>query len=234
MDIRMKSSSGWSSVDKTWQSAISASVDSKHLIDVIAAVNEQRKEHLVYPPSSHVFRAFELTPLSSVKVVILGQDPYHGPTQANGLSFSVEAGVRLPPSLKNIFKEIHQDLQLPMPTHGDLSSWAAQGVFLLNSTLTVKHKSPGSHQKMGWEPFTDQTIRTVSEKRDHVVFMLWGNFARAKKKLIDTQRHLVLEAPHPSPLSAYKGFLGCRHFSKANAYLQAHHMDPINWGSLSP
>lgn len=233
MDIRKKSSTVWSTMDKSWHTALSTAVDGERLGGVIAAVDEQRNEHIVYPPRNQVFRAFALTPLPLVKVVILGQDPYHGPGQANGLSFSVEDGVALPPSLKNIFKELQQDLQVPLPSRGDLTSWAKQGVFLLNSTLTVRHKSPGSHQKMGWEPFTDATIRSVSEKRDHVVFMLWGNFARAKKKLIDTQKHLVLEAPHPSPLSAHRGFLGCRHFSKANAYLQAHHMDPVDWGSLS-
>ena len=164
-----------------------------------------------------------------MKVVILGQDPYHGPGQAHGLCFSVPPGIPFPPSLQNIFKELQDDLGLPMPSSGDLTPWARQGVFLLNAILTVEAHKPASHRGKGWEIFTDRVIQTVSQSRPHVVFMLWGQYARSKKSLIDASRHLILEAAHPSPYSAEKGFLGCRHFSKANAFLQAHGIEPIDW-----
>ena len=182
----------------------------------------------IYPPKSAVFKAFEYCPFDQIKVVILGQDPYHNPGQAHGLSFSVPKGLKPPPSLKNIFKELQTDLQMPIPAHGDLTAWTQQGVLLLNACLTVEANLPASHQSKGWETFTDKVIRTISDKHTGVVFMLWGNFAKQKKHLIDA-KHLVLEAAHPSPFSAYQGFLGCQHFSKANAFLSAHKKPIIDW-----
>ena len=182
----------------------------------------------IYPPKSAVFKAFEYCPFDQIKVVILGQDPYHNPGQAHGLSFSVPKGLKPPPSLKNIFKELQTDLQMPIPAHGDLTAWTQQGVLLLNACLTVEANLPASHQSKGWETFTDKVIRTISDKHTGVVFMLWGNFAKQKKHLIDA-KHLVLEAAHPSPFSAYQGFFGCQHFSKANAFLSAHKKPIIDW-----
>ncbi len=231
-DIRMSAQTVQSKMEKTWSQALKQEFGQPYYVELQAFLKEERESFSIYPPSSLIFRAFVLTPFPEVKVVILGQDPYHGVGQAHGLSFSVEQGVPLPPSLKNIFKELHTDLGIPLPPQGDLSGWACQGVFLLNATLSVRHKSPGSHQKRGWETFTDATIKTLSDQREHLVFMLWGNFARAKKALIDTEKHLVLEAPHPSPFSAYTGFFGSRHFSKANAYLQTHHNDSVDWSAL--
>jgi uracil-DNA glycosylase len=194
----------------------------------LAQENKQGKS--VYPKPSGVFNAFNLTPFNEVKVVILGQDPYHGAKQAHGLSFSVQKGVAVPPSLRNIYKELQTDIPgFNMPSHGNLSSWAKQGVLLLNATLTVRENEPGSHQKMGWEQFTDQAIRALSEQREGLVFMLWGRHAQAKASLIDTKKHLVLMAAHPSSFSAYAGFFGCKHFSKANAYLLSKSEKPIDW-----
>lgn len=191
---------------------------------------EYKQEKIVYPIQSDVFNAFKLTPFNEVKVVILGQDPYHGANQAHGLSFSVQKGVAIPPSLKNIYKELQADIPgFKIPTHGDLSSWAKQGVLLLNATLTVRANEPGSHQKMGWEQFTDQAIRALSEQREGLVFMLWGRYAQAKASLIDPTKHVVLTAAHPSPFSAHNGFFGCTHFSKANAYLVKKGEKPIVW-----
>jgi uracil-DNA glycosylase len=183
----------------------------------------------VYPPPKAVFRAFELCPFDQVKVVILGQDPYHGAGQAHGLSFSVEDGVRIPPSLQNIYKEIKDDLGLPIPETGDLTHWAKQGVLLLNATLTVEAGKPGSHQGIGWETFTDAVVKKLSEERRNLVFMLWGKYAEAKGAHVDESKHLILRAPHPSPFSAHSGFFGCKHFSKANAYLTTHGEKPIEW-----
>ena len=182
----------------------------------------------IYPPKSAVFKAFEYCPFDQIKVVILGQDPYHNPGQAHGLSFSVPKGLKPPPSLKNIFKELQTDLQMPIPAHGDLTAWTQQGVLLLNACLTVEANLPASHQSKGWETFTNKVIRMISDKHTGVVFMLWGNFAKQKKHLIDA-KHLVLEAAHPSPFSAYQGFFGCQHFSKANAFLSAHKKPIIDW-----
>ncbi len=193
---------------------------------------EQENEHqtIVFPKPSDVFNAFNLTPFNEVKVVILGQDPYHGANQAHGLSFSVQKGVAVPPSLKNIYKELQADIPgFKIPNHGDLSSWAKQGVLLLNATLTVQAGEPGSHQKMGWEQFTDRAIRALSEQREGLVFMLWGRYAQAKASLINPTKHVVLTAAHPSPFSAYNGFFGCSHFSKANAYLVKKGEKPIVW-----
>lgn len=183
----------------------------------------------IYPPGRQFFNAFNTTPFNAVRVVILGQDPYHGPGQAHGLSFSVLPGVPVPPSLQNIFKEIEADLGLPTPRHGYLQSWAEQGVLLLNSVLSVEAGQARSHAGKGWEDVTDHAISRLSQERTHLVFMLWGSFAQAKQPLIDPTRHLVLTAPHPSPLSAHQGFLGCRHFSQANAYLQQQGLPPIDW-----
>jgi uracil-DNA glycosylase len=183
----------------------------------------------IYPPGSQIFNALNSTPLSKVKAVILGQDPYHGPGQAHGLCFSVQKGVRPPPSLVNIFKEIESDLGYRPPAHGCLQAWADRGVLLLNAVLTVEKGNAGSHQGKGWEQFTDAAVRAVNEQRDNVVFLLWGSHAQKKGAGIDRQRHLVLKAPHPSPLSAHRGFLGCRHFSKANEWLQSRGVEPIDW-----
>jgi uracil-DNA glycosylase len=183
----------------------------------------------IYPPAPRIFAAFDATPFDNVEVVILGQDPYHGPGQAHGLCFSVPRGVDTPPSLVNIFTEIERDLGIPRPRHGCLEAWADRGVLLLNSVLTVEAGRAGSHQGKGWEGFTDHVIDVLNREREHIVFMLWGAYAQAKGRLIDRQRHLVLQAPHPSPLSAHRGFIGCGHFSKANAYLAAHGRTPIDW-----
>jgi len=189
---------------------------------------EKANGKVIFPPGPQIFAALNATPFDKVKVVILGQDPYHGPNQAHGLCFSVQPGVRPPPSLENIFKEIERDLGIPRPDHGCLTPWAHQGVLLLNAVLTVERGLAGSHQGKGWEGFTDACIDALNREREHLVFMLWGNYAQAKGKLIDRQRHLVLRAPHPSPL-AWGGFDGCGHFSKSNDYLKAHGENPIDW-----
>lgn len=183
----------------------------------------------IFPPPQYVFNAFTLCPFDQVKVVIIGQDPYHGAGQAHGLCFSVQDGVRLPPSLKNIYKELVDDLGVPLRTSGNLTDWARQGVLLLNATLTVTESKPGSHQGLGWETFTDAVIKKISDEKEHVVFILWGKYAQDKGAMIDTTKHLVLKAAHPSPFSAYAGFFGCKHFSKTNTYLREHGMTPIEW-----
>lgn len=186
------------------------------------------KGNIIYPPVEFIFHAFNCTPLNKIKVIILGQDPYHKPNQAMGMSFSVPKGIKIPPSLKNIFKEMVNDVGSPIPEHGDLSSWSEQGVLLLNAILTVSHKQPASHQQIGWQFFTDRVIELISTHTENVVFMLWGNFAQKKSKLIDDKKHLILKAAHPSPL-ARGAFFGSRHFSKANNYLQAHGKEEIAW-----
>jgi len=192
-------------------------------------LEEKRVGAVVYPPGPHIFAAFDHTPFEAVKVVILGQDPYHGAGQAHGLSFSVQRGVRPPPSLQNMYKELHDDVGFVIPTHGNLEHWADQGVFLLNTSLTVRAGMPASHQGKGWEDFTTAAVKALAERRERLVFMLWGRHALAKRPLIDEGRHLVLTAPHPSPFSAHTGFFGCRHFSKANAYLTSRGTAPIDW-----
>ncbi len=201
-----------------WQ-ALTLDVNASYLIN----------EPPIYPPAPLVFNALQLCPLDTAKVVILGQDPYHGPGQAMGLSFSVPDGVKIPPSLQNIYKEIADDLGQPIPDNGNLEHWSIQGVLLLNATLTVEAANAGSHQGKGWEQFTDQIIKTVSDEQEHVVFLLWGKFAQDKANLIDESKHLILTAPHPSPLSAHRGFFGCKHFSQCNKYLQNHAINPIAW-----
>ncbi len=191
-------------------------------------INAKQQGKTIYPPGSQIFNAFDTTPFQQVKVVILGQDPYHGPGEAMGLCFSVPQGVRVPPSLRNIYKEIHNDLGLTIPNHGDLTKWAKQGVFLLNAMLTVEHKQAGSHKKIGWQQFTDAVISRISDEHEGVIFMLWGNFAKGKKVLIDQMKHYVLEAVHPSPLAG-NAFQGCRHFSKANELLEKQGKAKIDW-----
>ncbi|MBX2823612.1 MAG: uracil-DNA glycosylase [Gammaproteobacteria bacterium] len=192
------------------------------------------KKVVIYPHSANWFHAFSLTPFEAVKVVVLGQDPYHGPGQAHGLSFSVPEGVRPPPSLVNIYKEINSDLGLEIPASGCLESWARQGVFLLNSVLTVEQGQAAAHQGRGWEDFTDRAIQVLNDEREHLVFLLWGSYAQKKGAIIDSSRHLVLRSPHPSPLSAHRGFLGCGHFSKANEYLASHGQEVIDWSVPVP
>lgn len=191
--------------------------------------SEKTKKKTIFPSGPAVFNALNTTDFDDVKVVILGQDPYHGPGQAHGLCFSVPKGIVKPPSLVNIFKELKEDLNISIPEHGELSSWAKQGVLLLNATLTVEANKAGSHQNKGWELFTDKIIQELSDKKENLVFMLWGSYAQKKGQFIDRKKHLVLESVHPSPLSAYRGFLGCRHFSKANNYLKLKDLKPIDW-----
>lgn len=192
-------------------------------------VTDERRHHKVYPPDPEVFAALHLTPYASVKALILGQDPYHGPGQAHGLCFSVRPGVAPPPSLTNIYEELASDIGCPIPDHGSLAHWASQGVLLLNATLTVRARQAASHQRRGWETFTDRVIEVVNEKPERVVFILWGSSARKKKALVDTSRHAVIESPHPSPLSAHSGFFGSRPFSRANAALEESGRGPIDW-----
>lgn len=193
---------------------------------------EKAAGKVIYPKGSEIFNALDTTPFKDVKVVILGQDPYHGPDQAHGLSFSVRKNVRKPPSLVNIYKEIESDLGLKMPLHGDLTGWAKQGVLLLNAMLTVEQANAGAHQKKGWEEFTDAVIRAINDNNEHVVFMLWGAYAQKKGAFIDRKKHLVLETVHPSPLSSHRGFFGSKHFSKANEYLKSNGRTPIEWDKL--
>ncbi len=217
-------------IDPSWHKHLAREFGEPYFKELTTFVKQEYKSEVVYPPPKHIFRAFDLCPFEKVEVVILGQDPYHGPRQANGLCFAVEDGVPLPPSLKNIFKEIESDLEKPLVhTGGDLTRWATQGVLLLNATLTVRAHTPGSHQMRGWEQFTDAAIRALSEEREHLVFILWGNYAKQKGAHIDRTKHLVLESAHPSPFSAYNGFFGSKPFSKANDYLVAHNKQPINW-----
>ncbi|HMW67027.1 MAG TPA: uracil-DNA glycosylase [Chitinophagaceae bacterium] len=190
---------------------------------------EKQQGKIIYPPGAFIFNAFNSTPIDQVKVVILGQDPYHGAGQAHGLCFSVQTGVPPPPSLINIFKELNEDLGVAIPSHGNLSAWATQGVFLLNASLTVRAGEPMSHSKIGWAQFTDNVIKKISTEKTKVVFLLWGKFAQEKKALIDESKHCILKAAHPSPLSAHAGFFGCRHFSKTNEYLVSKGIDPVNW-----
>jgi len=217
-------------IDPSWKAVLKKEFDSEYFQQLALHIRTEKEQgKTIYPPGTLIFNAYNSTPFDQVKVVIIGQDPYHGPGQAHGLSFSVPAGVPPPPSLQNIFKELESDLGLRKPAHGDLTHWAKQGVFLLNASLTVRAGEPMSHAQIGWSRFTDTTIQALSEKRERLVFLLWGKFAQEKSKFIDPNRHLILKAAHPSPLSAHNGFLGCRHFSQTNAYLVAHRIDPIDW-----
>lgn len=216
-------------IEPSWQQELADIFDSDQFARTAEFVRRAYASGVVYPPASRIFAAFDSCPFDKVKVVILGQDPYHGPGQANGMCFSVNPGVRFPPSLLNIFKEIHDDTGAPIPADGDLTRWANQGVLLLNATLTVEADRAGSHQGQGWEEFTDEVIRRLSAHRNNLVFILWGSYAIRKSQLIDPTRHLILTSPHPSPLSAHRGFFGNHHFSRANAYLAAHSLTPIQW-----
>ena len=216
-------------IEESWKRELADIFDGAAFAATAAFTRKEYAAGEVYPPASRIFAAFDACPFPEVKVVILGQDPYHGPGQANGLSFSVNPGVRFPPSLLNIFKEVSADTGAPMPVDGDLSRWARQGVLMLNATLTVAANRAGSHQGHGWEQFTDAVIKRLSDRREHLVFILWGSYAIRKSELIDQSRHLILTSPHPSPLSAHRGFFGNHHFARANAYLQAHGATPIVW-----
>lgn len=216
-------------IDSSWAEKLAgvfASAEWERLADF---VRREYANEMIFPPAGKIFAALDACPYDRVKVVIIGQDPYHGPGQANGLAFSVAPGVSIPPSLQNIFKEVADDMGTPMPANGDLTRWAAQGVLLLNSSLTVKAGKPASHAGMGWEVMTDAAIKALSDGRENLVFLLWGAHAGKKSGLIDSSKHLILKAPHPSPLSAHRGFFGCRHFSRTNAYLKIHNVDPIIW-----
>ncbi|MDL2315422.1 uracil-DNA glycosylase [Bacteroidales bacterium OttesenSCG-928-C19] len=217
-------------IEASWKEQLIDEFKSPYFHELKEFLVQERSQYECYPRGSQIFNAFQYTPFEQVKVVILGQDPYHGPNQAHGLCFSVPVGVKTPPSLVNIFKEISSDLGLPIPNHGNLESWAKQGVLLLNATLTVRANQAGSHQKRGWETFTDAVIRNLSEKREGIVFLLWGSYAMAKAELIDSSKHFILTAPHPSPLSAHRGFLGCKHFSQTNRILENQGKAPIDWG----
>lgn len=218
-------------IEEGWKEQLTEEFDKDYFVRLTDMVRREYSDPrvTVYPPASKIFSAFDLVPFKDVKVVIIGQDPYHGPGQANGLCFSVNPGIDIPPSLRNIFKEISTDTGDPMPNNGDLTRWAQQGVLMLNATLTVRAHQPKSHAGLGWERFTDSAVAALNEHRIGVVFMLWGSDAIRKGALIDRTRHLVLTAAHPSPLSAYRGFFGCRHFSQANAYLVAHGQIPVQW-----
>lgn len=221
-------------LEKSWLDRIGNEFDRPYMRELKEFLRlEAEKGRIIYPANSEIFNALNTTAFDDVKVVILGQDPYHGEGQAHGLSFSVREGVRLPPSLKNIYKEIEAEYSVKMPKSGDLTGWAKQGVLLLNATLTVEQAKAGSHQKQGWEAFTDAVIKSISEERENVVFILWGSYAQKKGSVIDRQKHLVLEGPHPSPLSAHRGFFGCNHFKQANQYLEEQGIEPIEWTSLA-
>ncbi len=221
-------------IEESWLLALKEEFEAEYFEQLKRFLREEVKRYKIYPPGKLIFSAFNLTPLTAVRVVIIGQDPYHGAGQAQGLAFSVPDGIRIPPSLQNIYKELHEDLGIPVPQTGNLEKWARQGVLLLNATLTVRAGEAGSHQGMGWERFTDEVIRTVSDLRAGIVFLLWGKYAQEKEALIDTSKHYVLKAPHPSPFSANRGFFGCRHFSKTNEILRRNGMGEIDWNPEGP
>jgi uracil-DNA glycosylase len=216
-------------IEKSWQRELSNEFNEDYFLELRNFIHQEYSTKVVYPHAKNIFAAFDLCPFDSVKLVIIGQDPYHEPGQAHGLCFSVQEGCVLPPSLRNIYKEIEQDLGKTMPLSGDLTRWAKQGVLLLNATLTVEAHKAGSHQNKGWERFTDSVINILSKKKENLVFILWGSYAQQKGKYIDTTKHLVLKAPHPSPLSAYRGFFGCKNFSMANNFLKSKGIEPIDW-----
>lgn len=216
-------------IEKSWKEALQAEFDKPYFAALVDFVKQEYATKKIFPPAPLIFSAFDQCPLDEVKVVILGQDPYHGPGQAHGLCFSVNDGIEFPPSLVNIFKEIQRDLRISFPSTGNLTRWAKQGVLLLNATLTVEAHQAGSHQGKGWEVFTDAVIKILSEKKENLVFMLWGSYAQQKGAYINHTKHLVLRSVHPSPLSAYRGFLGCGHFSEANEFLKSKEKTPIQW-----
>ncbi|RYY55851.1 MAG: uracil-DNA glycosylase [Chitinophagaceae bacterium] len=217
-------------IEESWKSVLKDEFARPYFRNITEHLKTEKAQgKVIYPPGQFIFNAFNSTPVDQVKVVIIGQDPYHGPRQAHGLCFSVQDGIPPPPSLVNIFKELKEDVGINIPASGNLSKWAAQGVFLLNASLTVRAGEPMSHAKIGWAQFTDTVIRRISESREHVVFMLWGKFAQEKRVLVDEQKHCILRTVHPSPLSAHAGFFGSKHFSKANEYLASKGIDPIDW-----
>lgn len=219
-------------IEENWKSVLRDEFLADYFQTLKDKIKEEKQEgYTIYPPGSQIFNAFNHAPFDKVKAVIIGQDPYHGPKQANGLCFSVRKGIKQPPSLQNIFKEISEDIGIPMPPHGDLSKWAQQGVLLLNAVLTVRAGEPRSHRNMGWEEFTGKVIQHLSEEKEGLIFLLWGKDAQEKKAFIDEEKHFILEAPHPSPYSANKGFFGCRHFSKTNELLKSIGRDPIDWNN---
>lgn len=219
-------------IEEGWYQALKAEFESPYFANIKAFLIEEKKNHIVYPPSRLIFNAFNLTPFDKVKVVILGQDPYHNVGQAHGLAFSVPDGIQPPPSLQNIFKELNSDIGMEIPRKGNLENWAKEGVLLLNASLTVRANMAASHARIGWQQFTDAAIRALSDKKEHLVFILWGNYAIAKESLIDRSKHLVLKTVHPSPLSANRGFFGCHHFSMTNQYLINNGIQPVNWASI--
>jgi uracil-DNA glycosylase len=216
-------------IEASWLEVLNDEFNQSYFSDLKAFLIEEKKKYRIFPPGGFIFNAFNLTPFDAVRVVILGQDPYHGPGQAHGLCFSVQKGIPKPPSLINIFREIESDLGFSLPASGDLTKWALQGVLLLNATLTVRENQAGSHQNKGWERFTDKAIHELSERRKGLVFVLWGNYAIAKRSLVDESKHLVLTAAHPSPLSCHRGFFGCRHFSQINNFLHLNGVQEIDW-----
>jgi len=216
-------------LNQDWQDKLSKEVEKEYFSDLIAFVEEEIQEQTVYPPKNLIFNAFNTTSFDDVKVVLLGQDPYHGPNQAHGLCFSVQQGIKTPPSLVNMYKELHRSTDFQIPTHGELTSWAKQGILMINATLTVRDGEPKSHAKKGWEKFTNSIIKLISDEKENVVFVLWGGDARKKAKIIDETKHHILECAHPSPLSVYRGFSGCNHFNLINEYLVEQGKEPINW-----
>ena len=216
-------------IDKGWKEHLNQEFDSDYFQNLISFILEEKKKHIVYPQEDEIFSAFKLTPFNKVNVVIIGQDPYHGPNQANGLCFSVNDGIKKPPSLMNIFKEIKSDIGTEIPISGNLQHWAKQGVLLINASLTVRAQKASSHQKIGWQKFTDSAIKCISKNKEGVIFILWGRFAQNKENLIDSSKHHILKSVHPSPLSAYNGFFGCKHFSKTNEILTQSNLKPIQW-----
>jgi uracil-DNA glycosylase len=215
-------------IEPSWLQALEGEFTQPYFSELKEFLVAEKQQHVIYPPGSRIFAAFDYTPFDKIKAVILGQDPYHGPGQANGLCFSVNDGIRCPPSLNNIFRELKDDIGCDIPFNGNLEGWAKQGVFLLNATLTVRQNLAGSHQNKGWEKFTDAVIRTISDKKENIVFLLWGNYAKNKVELINGDKHLILTAAHPSPL-ARGAFFGSRHFSKTNAFLKSKGVEPVNW-----
>ncbi|MDD3875610.1 MAG: uracil-DNA glycosylase [Bacteroidales bacterium] len=216
-------------IEESWKKEFQDEFEADYFQSLKNFLIEEKKKYIIYPQGKHIFEAFNLTPFDKVKVVIIGQDPYHGHAQAHGLCFSVQDGIKHPPSLVNIFKELQSDLNIRPPVSGNLTPWAKQGVLLINATLTVRASQAGSHQNKGWENFTDAAIKKLSEKKEGLVFLLWGNFAIAKEGLIDARKHFLLKAAHPSPFSVYRGFFGCKHFSQTNNILQKTGKSPINW-----
>lgn len=216
-------------IESSWKELLIDEFNQDYFINLKKFLLEEKQNNIIYPKGSDIFNAFNFTPFNKLKLVILGQDPYHGEGQAHGLCFSVPHGIKIPPSLVNIYKEMEGDLGIKSPQHGNLEKWAKQGVFLLNATLTVRKNQAGSHQNKGWEIFTDKVISLISEKSENIVFLLWGSYAQKKSTLIDAKKHLILKSVHPSPLSAYRGFFGCKHFSKSNDFLISKNIEPIDW-----